>query len=710
MKFSICLPAVTRLVGLSLLIATVVFAQEDTKKNYISKDTVVVIGERIGQIPRTNTTAMKLPVALRQTPASVSVVTNALLDNQAAIVLADALKNVSGINTQSGFGTFDYFVIRGFESLTNGLVLTDGAAEPEVTFYNLYNTERVEVLKGPGAFLYGGNPLSGTVNLVRKQPVFRNFLHAAASFGQFNSTYNTVDVGVANFNSGVAFRLNGLWQKSDSYRDNKDNDNFSLNPALTLRVNARTSFTVNYEYVNSEYAPDTGLPLVNNLIPNVPRTNSYQLPSDNSLQKISRARFDFETHLSPRVTLRNKFYFTDLDWQSEGTLIQGALPTQNGNALVFRSLTDLDDRQKLLGNQLEAAFNFNTGNLRHQLLAGVEWSRLNDDFSINIGLLQPMNLLPPQSPAVGSTFFPFMAADGRNVTLAPFFVNQITFSDKLQTVIGARYDRFNYKDSRQLFSQQIGAFNAPTKREYKKASPIVGVNFSPAPNWSLYANVGKAFGPPSSQTVGDLKAEESEQIEFGAKTQWLDGKLNATLAFYDIKKDNLTIPDYSGLAYNLGKQKSRGLELEMTLEPIRSWQTFVTYAFTDAELTEFQEDVLVPTQTGQTVLRFDRSGNAPAFAPKHIFNVWTNRELKQRFGIGAGARYLSEQFIDEDNAFKIDGIFLVDAMLYYNIGQWRWSLNAKNLLDTKYETRGFGAASVIPGNPFAIYGGVEFRL
>lgn len=710
MKFTPPLQAGTRLVSFILAVSTVAFSQEDTKKTYISKDTVVVIGERIGQIPRTNTTAMKLPVALRQTPASVSVVTNALLDNQAAIVLADALKNVSGVNTQSGYGTFDYFVIRGFESLTNSLVLTDGAAEPEVTFYNLYNIERLEVLKGPGAFLYGGNPLSGTVNLVRKQPIFRNFLHAAASFGQFNSTYNTVDAGVASFSSGAAFRLNGLWQKSDSYRDDKRNDNFSLNPALTLRLNEHTSFTFNYEYVNSEYAPDTGLPLVNNQIPNVPRTNSYQLPSDNSLQKISRARFDFETQLSRRMTLRNKFYFTDLDWQSEGTLIQGAIPMPNGNAVVLRTLTDLDDRQKLLGNQLEAAFNFNTGNVRHQLLAGLEWSRLNDEFSINIGLLQPVNLLPPQTPAVGSTFFPFMTTDGRNVTLAPFFVDQIAFSEQWQAVIGARYDRFEYKDSRQLFSQQIGAFNVPTKREYKKASPLLGATFSPAPNWSLYANVGKAFGPPSTQTVGDLQAEESNQIELGAKSQLWNGKLNATLALYRIKKDHLTIPDYSGLVYNLGRQKSHGFEFEMTLEPIRHWQTFVTYAFTEAELTEFEEDVLVPTPTGQTVVRFDRSGNAPAFAPKHIFNVWTNREIKQRLGLGAGARYLSRQFIDEDNAFKIDSIFLVDAMLYYNLGPMRWSLNAKNLLDTKYETRGFGAASVIPGNPFAIYGGLELRL
>ena len=77
-------------------------------------------------------------------------------------------------NVQTVFGVTDFFIIRGFDSLSSGLVLTDGVAEPEATFYHLYNVERVEVLKDPGAFLYGGNPLSGSVNLTRKQPVFRN--------------------------------------------------------------------------------------------------------------------------------------------------------------------------------------------------------------------------------------------------------------------------------------------------------------------------------------------------------------------------------------------------------------------------------------------------------------------------------------------------------------------------------------------------------
>jgi len=361
------------------------FAQDGAEKTYVAEDTVVVIADRVAKIPSTSSVAAKMNMPLQRTPASVGVVTSALLGNQHAVVLVDALKNVSGVNVQSGYGVFDYFVIRGYESLTNGLVLTDGAAEPEAAFYNLYNIERVEVLKGPAAFLYGGNPLSGTVNLVRKQPIFSNFLHANGSFGHFNSYRGTFDFGLANLDKGVAFRMNALWQDSDNHRDGRNNDNISINPALTWRLNEKTTMSANFEYVDSSYKPDVGLPLFNNRIPQVPRTRAYQSPFDFSDQQILRGRVDFERKLSSSLTLRNKLYYTDLEWQTDGTLFFGAFPDPQGNILVARTMTTLDDRQKLFGNQLEALVNFNTGKIRHQLLSGVEVSRHGDEFAMGFG-------------------------------------------------------------------------------------------------------------------------------------------------------------------------------------------------------------------------------------------------------------------------------------------------------------------------------------
>ncbi len=698
---------VTLVICLIVLSSTAAFAQTGSGKSYVSTDTIVVVGERETKIPTVNTIATKLPVSLRQTPASVGVVTSALIENQGAIVVGDALRNVSGVNSQTGFGVFDYFMIRGFESVTSGLVLTDGAAEPEITFYNLYNVDRVEVLKGPGAFLYGANPLSGTVNLVRKQPIFRNFLHLGSSYGRFDSYRSTADFGMADDGGRVAFRMNALWQDSKSYRDDKDNENLSVNPALTWRLNEKTSLTANFEHVKSKYKPDTGLPLFNNQVPDVPRTQSYQLPSDISDQKIMRARLDFETQFSEHFTLRNKFYYTDLDWQSNGTLLLGAFPTPFGT-VVGRALNALDDRQKLAGNQLEAIFRFNTGGVRHQILAGFEVNRLGDEFTLGVvQQLSPITLVNPVETTTSVTPSPFMETDARSITYAPYALNQIAFSEKLQATLGGRFDAIDYEDTRTLFLQGFPV-PASANRSYEKFSPMLGLVYSPTANLSFYANTGKAFGPPSTLVVGNVEAEESTQYEVGAKTQFYNGRLHATVAAYHLKKNNLTISSSSSLAFLAGKQKSRGLELELMAEPVRQWQTFVAYAFTEPELTEFFDQI-----DGAPTVRIDRSGNVPAFAPKHILNVWTNKTFDNRLGVGLGGRYLSEQFIDEDNAYKIDDIFTLDAMLYYQIGNWRWSLNVKNLTDTEYETRGFSlfySASVLPGSPRAIYGQMEFRL
>jgi outer membrane receptor protein involved in Fe transport len=169
-------------------------------------DSLKVTAKRPDPVAKLSEIAMKIPLAIHKTPVSVGVVTQKVLQDQHAMILSDALKNVSSINVQSSMGTHDYFLIRGFESTSAGMVLTDGADEPDVSmfrffsfgYYDLYNIEQVEVLKGPAAFLYGANTIAGAVNLVRKQPRFNNFVDYTATLGSFNDHRNTIDLGTTN--------------------------------------------------------------------------------------------------------------------------------------------------------------------------------------------------------------------------------------------------------------------------------------------------------------------------------------------------------------------------------------------------------------------------------------------------------------------------------------------------------------------------------
>jgi iron complex outermembrane receptor protein len=662
-------------------------------------DSVDVEGE-LPAVPPSNLTTMKMPASPQTTPASVSVVPEALIESQDGRVLTDALKNASGVNVGTGYGVFDFFVIRGFDSLTNGLVLVDGAPEPESTFYPLYNVRQVEALKGPGGFLYGGNPLAGAVQLVRKQPVSRDFADFSASYGSFGSCEGTLDAAAARSDGRLAFRMNGLYRQGDGYRDAKDSRQVGVNPALTWRPDEKTRLTLNAEYVLSEFQPDTGIPVLGAVPADVPRTRSYQSPFDESDQDLWRLRLDAERRFSDRFTLRDKVYFTDLSWNSDGTLILGTFPNAQGCLEVARTLPLLDDRQKLMGNQLEGLLSFKTGSVQHEALLGLELLRFTDVFDLRPALLPGIDLHDPVETAREPLFiveFARQRGDARSTVVAPYLVDRVSFGDKVQLYLGGRFDVLDYEDP-----------VSSASRDDSELSPMGGLVFSPLPSLSLYASAGTAFAPPSTLVVGDRAPERSQQIEAGVKKTFLSGKAFASAAFFHLEKDDVAIPDSTGVTRRLGDQRSTGFEAELSAEVRPGWTAFTAYGFSDAELVRFAQQQLNPFTGEQLVL--DYSGNTPAFAPRHLLNVWTVKEFGNGLGVGGGVRYVSRQFISEDNAVAIDDYAVLDAVLSYRRKNLRASLNFKNLTDAEYFTRGYGSSSVLPADSFAVYARIELRL
>ena len=181
------------------------------------------------------------------------------------------------------------------------------------------------------------------------------------------------------------------------------------------------------------------------------------------------------------------------------------------------------------------------------------------------------------------------------------------------------------------------------------------------------------------------------------------------LAIYSLKKDNIAIPSTDGITKQQGDQTSKGFETEIRVEPLLGWYLFVSYAYTDAELTKFYESVPIGQDDyGRPINAVvDRTGNKAAFVPEHILNIWTTYEFSNGFGIGGGLRYLDEQFIHVDNVFNLDKALIFDAIAYY---KWNWlklSISVKNFTEESYELRGFGATAVIPAVPRAMIGKIN---
>lgn len=671
----------------------------------------VLFVEALPEVPALNTLATRLPQSLMLTPANVGVVSQFLFDQQAAHVMGDALSNISGLHPQTQSGVADLFVVRGFDSVASGLVLTDGVIEPEVSFYQLYNVERIEVLKGPGGYLYGPAPTAGTVNLVRKQPADGRFLTVDLDAGSFGTYGAELDVnGGGGVNSD--FRLNGLYRQSDGFRDRLESEVTAVNPAFSWYPQGRdgkSRVNVNVEVVDSTYTPDAGLPIVLGLftggpttIADVPRERNYGSPLDFSDQRLNRFQVNVEHAFSDRFTLRNKLYHRDLDWQSDGTIFAGTFPSQTtGRLEIARVLTSLDDRQRLTGNQLEAVVTARTGNVEHQLLAGVEAGVFTDEFTIDTFLLPSIDLLNPVETAGQGPLFPLpgqgLAADAETRILASYLIDQIRFSDRFQVMVGGRFDVLDYEDP-----------VSDTSRDDSKLSPMLGLVYSPTPRLSFYANGTQAFAPPSSRTAGEREPEESTQGEVGVKADLLGGRLQTSVALFQLERENVGIPDDNGFTQQTGSRRSRGLELDVAARLAARTRAHFAYAYTDSELTEFAERVQV-SAFPPIFFTFDRSGNDPAFAPEHLARLWVSQELGGGFGVAGGARYVGEQFVAEDNAFALDDALTLDAAVSWDRGPQRFRLNFKNITDEEYETLGFGASSVIPADGFSVIGSIGFR-
>ena len=665
----------------------------------------MVVKENIPTIPESQKSLTKLPMALEKTPASVNVVEAPILRNQMAVNAGDAMRNIPGATGHTGFGVHDYFVIRGFGSLENGLVMVDGIADPEAPFYPVFNVERLEVLKGPTGFLYGANGLAGAINIVRKQPLFSDRLQLEATSGSHGFARTTVDFNHSD-EDRFGFRLNGLFQDSDNYRDDKDSRQWGINPSLTWLVGEKGTLKVNLEWVENDHRTDIGIPLLSNAIPDVPRTQSYQSPFDRSDQQIARGTLTYEHRLSPQWTLRNQLFFTDYDWQSRGSLFLGAFPTPPaGDVLVFRNFTDLDNRETRVGNRFEAQTELVTGGITHQILMGFEVSKLDNDFTLDVAELPPIHLFNPiEFATVQPQPIPQFgqAGDASAETLAPYVLDRMILSPSLQLLVGLRLDSFDFEDS-------VLGIN----REDDEVSPFGGVVYSPNSAIHFYANYGEAFGPPSTLvTDPQRRPETGEQWEIGVKTITPDRRFSANFAYYDLEKGNIPISSTNFVLRQIGSQSSTGLEIELAAAFSDSWRGFLVAAYNDSELTNFNELMFVPTEDPSVFIPVvvDHSGNTSPFAPETTLNLWTTKEFASGWGFGGGLLFRDDQFIAPDNAFAIDSYTSLDGFASYKTGNWKFQANFKNLTDEEFESRGFGAQSVLPMAGFEALGSIQLTF
>ena len=630
------------------------------------------------------------------TPITLSSVSADLNRRQNSLTLRDALSNVSGVNAGTGNGVHDFFVIRGIDSLSGGLVLTDGIPEPEATFYPMHNIESVEVVKGPTAFLVGANALAGSVNMVRKRPVQGEFADIRVGIGSRETFRLEYDGGTYWAWKDAALRLNGLYHQADSHRDEVESEIWAVNPSLSIRLGNSDTLRLDVDVQQNDVTPDAGVPVLGNQRTSSSRSLTFQDPSDFSEQDVFRALLTYRHECSDTLDLRNRTYVTALDWMSVGTVYAGyalfGAGFEPAPVTLSRYRPSLDDEQVILGNELEVSVEFDTGPVKHRALGGIELTRFTDELLLEVDpttdistqtRLETPGILPP---------LPTNTADAESDIFSLYAIDQIMVGPAWSVLLGARADWLDFEDT-----------SRSTSRSDNEVSPFGGITYRPIDPMSVYVSAGTAFGPPSTQVAGPRgEPETSEQVEAGVKWANVDQRWTGHLAAFAIDRDNIAIPDSSGLFSENGKQESRGIEFEVMGYVVAGWRIRFSYAYTDSELSQFTEITAVGLA--------DQSGNTAPFAPENIVNFWTDYDLTESVGLGLGVRGVSEQFIAPDNQYEIEGYVTLDAAVYYDQPTWYASLHVLNLTDETYYTRGQGNTSVIPEDGVSVMGYVGVRL
>lgn len=631
--------------------------------------------------------ATKLDVPLRDVPQAVQVVGKELIREQGALEMKEVLRNVSGVATAQGEGRRDQFYIRGFDAMRDTLV--DGMRDDSLYFRDLGNVERIEVLKGPAAALYGRGSAGGVINRVTKKPVAKTLREAMLTVGSYDLRRLDVDLGGA-LGSEASFRLTGAYEASDSYRDVVHSERSVLAPSIAWTAGKDTSFLLQTEFLHQRRTPDRGIPSVNGVPADVPVNNFYGEKYDYANTDGRNLRFSVEHVVNDKLILRNNFQYSTLSLDAVNTRTLGLTAS---DTQVRRQITYFPQHQTNYFNQTEAVYKLDTGTLQHTFLGGVELGYQKADRltkstnNVNtVSLQSPQQMLAaPDLAALPTT----LDVDFKGRTEALYAQDLISFSQQWKALAGVRFDRFKQ-------TQDDHLQNVTQERTDSVWSPRIGLVYQPNAAHSLYGSLSRSFQPAANdlfyngQDLGMVKPLESLLREVGLKSEWLDGRLLSTVALYQIMQRNALTTDPSDPSgqrrVQTGEQQSKGLEVDLSARLLPGWKVFGNYTLNQARITQ-SNDVSIPI------------GNRPANIPRHAAGLWSTYEVGHGFTIGGGVFYVGDRYALEDNKVKLPAYTRVDAMLGYKANRWEAGLNIGNITNRTYYESANNNNQIQPGAP-----------
>lgn len=646
---------------------------------------IIVVGQARGYRATDTATATKTDTPLIDIPQSVTVITAEQLRDQAMDSLGDVMRYVPGVNVGQGEGNRDQITLRGQNTTADFFI--DGVRDDVQYFRPLYNLERVEVLKGPYALIFGRGGGGGIVNRVQKAPLdgadFTEIRAMGDSFGGYGAWLDW-NLPLAD---RTAFRLNAMAEQAESFRDHVDGRRYAINPYFATELANGWGVGLSYEYVDDQRVPDRGLPSYNGRPLEGYDTLFFGVPGVNETTLQAHiAKLRLEGDVAPGLRLNATLVGADYDKAYTNVYANGPATSPTGTVPLGAYSDGLTRTNWLFQSNL--VWEVLGGPIEHRVMAGIEYGHQDSAGQRYNGAISNANysLTNPVFPTVA---FNTLSRQTESLveTTSIYAQDQIGLGQFFDVIIGVRWDRFDISGV-DFMPNPDRAFG----RVDEMISPRLGLVWEPSDTTSIYASYSRSFLPRSGEqfaslsvTTQNLEPEEFENLEVGAKWDARPG-LSLTAAVFQLRRTNATTPDPANptVSINVGATQTTGVELGVVGRINEGWTISGGYAWQDAHL------------DGNETVELSQ-------APEHSLALWSRHQLTERLGFGVGVTHQSDQWAairTTAATTRLPGFTRVDGALFYTLTpQVDVQLNVENLLDADYWADAHNNNNLSPGAP-----------
>ena len=701
----------------------------------LSLGATTVSGEDLGQksYQVEKASSQKYTAPLVDTPRSVTVIPQQVLQDTAATSLQDALRTVPGVTFGAGEGgnpQGDRPFIRGFDA--QGDMYLDGVRDAGGQTREIFDVESIEVSKGPNSSFGGRGSAGGSLNMVSKTPKMDDFLNGGFTYGSDQTRRYTLDVN-RQFMDTAAFRLNLMSHEQNvAGRESVNYDRWGVAPSVTFGLGTDNRLNLSYYHLESNDLPDSGIPYGYS---NSSKTavHKHDKPDDGGDSKnfyglkdrdFRKTRVDistisFEHDFNDSMTFKNTFRHGNTGQDYILTQPDDSQHNVNQYGTVWRRANTRVSTTETTTNQTDLFGNFQIMGFKNTYSTGVEFTREEtrassytvkpnsnpnctpDKVGNSGGQCTSLSKPNPNDVWAGTETRNYDGTNTVGVTKAAYVFDTIELDPKWLLNAGLRYDSFS----------TTANTNAPTGRTKAENDSHffnwqTGLVWKPLENGSVYVSYATSASPPGgvvgegvegngliapgSTITSDLKPEETVNYELGTKWDVFHDRLALTAAIFRTEKKNTRVLTDSFTYENAGESRVDGLELSASGKITDKWQVFAGYSYLKSELVD-------PGKKGNrngsvnTAAMSDK-GNEMPNTPKNSFSLWTTYEVTPKLTIGGGAFYVDEVYGDTANTVYVPSYTRYDAMASYKLTKnIDLQLNVQNLTDKTYYDKAYAA-------------------